>query len=110
MSVDQEASALFYSMIKRCLTKEVAPFYDQGEAAGEIPARCGMRYITEPHAGSDLASLNTRAKRTDEGWELSGSKIFITNGQHASDTAELSFDHMQLPHDALLGKVGSPSR
>lgn len=231
--MDEQTTELFHAMIKRCLSQEVAPFYDQWEAAGEIPrslwhalgaagllgidlneqhggsgadiaitqlaleelsrqgfgglasaynihanivmpylqslgtaAQCGrwlpaMAHgdalgaiaMTEPHAGSDLASIKTRAKRTNDGWELSGSKIFITNGQfadlvivcaktdpsagakgvslflvdthlpgfslgkpikkigqHASDTAELAFDEMQLPDDALLGEEGAGFR
>lgn len=228
--MDEETIELFHVMIKRCLSQEVAPYYDNWEAAGEIPrslwhalgdagllgidldekhggagadiaitqlaleemsrqgfgglasaynihANIVMPYIqnlgspaqqaqwlpamargealaaiamTEPHAGSDLASMRTRAKRTTDGWELSGSKTFITNGQfadlvivcaktdpsagakgvslflvdthlagfsrgkpiqkigqHASDTAELSFDQMQLPNEALLGEEGA---
>lgn len=231
--MDEETTELFHVMIKRCLSQEVAPYYDNWEAAGEIPrslwhalgdagllgidldekhggagadiaitqlaleemsrqgfgglasaynihANIVMPYIqnlgspaqqaqwlpamargealaaiamTEPHAGSDLASMRTRAKRTTDGWELSGSKTFITNGQfadlvivcaktdpsagakgvslflvdthmagfsrgkpiqkigqHASDTAELSFDQMQLPNEALLGEEGAGFR
>ena len=36
--------------------------------------------ITEPNAGSDAASLKTRATRADGGWVLNGSKIFTSNG------------------------------
>lgn len=36
--------------------------------------------ITEPNAGSDAASIRTRATRVDGGWRLNGSKIFTTNG------------------------------
>ncbi|HDZ45728.1 hypothetical protein LCGC14_0098450 [marine sediment metagenome] len=231
--MDEETNALFYTMIKRCLSQEVAPYYNDWEAAGEMPrslwhalgaagllgidlneqhgglgadiaitqlaleeisrqgfgglasaynihANIVMPYLqnlgstaqherwlpamvrgeclgaiamTEPNAGSDLAAMRTRAKRTNEGWELSGSKIFITNGQfadlvivcaktdpsagakgvslflvdthlpgfsrgkpikkigqHASDTAELAFEQMQLPHDALLGEEGAGFR
>lgn len=231
--MDEQTTDLFHAMIKRCLSQEVAPFYDEWEAAGEIPrslwhalgaagllgidldeqhggsgadiaitqlaleelsrqgfgglasaynihANIVMPYLqnlgtetqctrwlpamargeslgaiamTEPHAGSDLASMKTRAKRTNHGWELSGSKIFITNGQfadlvivcaktdpsagakgvslflvdtrlpgfsrgkpikkigqHASDTAELAFDQMQLPYEALLGEEGAGFR
>lgn len=36
--------------------------------------------ITEPNAGSDAASIRTRATKVDGGWRLNGSKIFTTNG------------------------------
>ena len=35
--------------------------------------------LTEPNAGSDSRATETVAKKTNEGWEISGSKIFITN-------------------------------
>jgi len=35
--------------------------------------------LTEPDAGSDPGSMKTRARKTDGGWLLSGSKIWITN-------------------------------
>ncbi len=36
--------------------------------------------ITEPEAGSDVARLKTRARRSKDGWRLSGSKLWINNG------------------------------
>ncbi|HYF25248.1 MAG TPA: acyl-CoA dehydrogenase family protein [Baekduia sp.] len=39
--------------------------------------------ITEPDAGSDVASLRTRATRVDGGWVVNGEKTFITNGVRA---------------------------
>jgi len=36
--------------------------------------------VTEPDAGSDVASLRTNAKRDGEGWVINGTKMFITNG------------------------------
>jgi acyl-CoA dehydrogenase len=36
--------------------------------------------VTEPDAGSDVASIRTRATRDGEGWRINGSKMFITNG------------------------------
>jgi alkylation response protein AidB-like acyl-CoA dehydrogenase len=48
--------------------------------SGEVVTALGM---TEPSAGSDLAALRSRAERTDTGYVLNGSKVFITNGIHA---------------------------
>ena len=46
-------------------------------AAGEW---IGCMALTEPGAGSDVASLATRATRHGGGWRLDGRKMFITNG------------------------------
>jgi acyl-CoA dehydrogenase len=40
--------------------------------------------MTEPEAGSDLASMRTTAKRDGDCWVLNGQKTFISNG-HLSD-------------------------
>ncbi|GAB3272602.1 acyl-CoA dehydrogenase family protein [Parahaliea aestuarii] len=48
--------------------------------SGEVVSAIGM---TEPGAGSDLKNLRTDARREGDGYVLSGSKIFISNGQHA---------------------------
>jgi acyl-CoA dehydrogenase len=48
--------------------------------AGEKVAALG---ITEPGAGSDVASIRTSAKRVDGGWLVNGAKTFITNGVRA---------------------------
>ncbi len=50
-----------------------------------LPDLCAGRKIaafclTEPNAGSDAASIQTRAVRDGNRWILSGSKIYITNG------------------------------
>jgi acyl-CoA dehydrogenase len=45
--------------------------------------KIGALGITEPDAGSDVASLKTHAKRVDGGWIVNGSKTFITNGVRA---------------------------
>ena len=39
--------------------------------------------ITEPNAGSDVAGIETTAKKVDGGWVVNGRKIFITNGRRA---------------------------
>ena len=105
--------------------------------------------ITEPEAGSDVASIKTVATKDGAGFVINGRKIFITNGLRAdacllvtrtdkgagyqgfslfvvdtdlpgfsvsreldklgmrsSDTAELAFDDVRVPADALLGEEG----
>ncbi|WP_454689479.1 acyl-CoA dehydrogenase family protein [Achromobacter aloeverae] len=39
--------------------------------------------MSEPDAGSDLASIRTRARPDGAGWILDGAKIWTTNAQHA---------------------------
>ena len=51
--------------------------------AGE---RLGAFALTEPGAGSDAAALALRAERTDGGYALTGSKIWITNGHESEMT------------------------
>ncbi|MGB0651673.1 MAG: acyl-CoA dehydrogenase family protein [Thermoplasmatota archaeon] len=43
----------------------------------------GCFALTEPGAGSDVASLQTTATRDGDEYVLNGSKVFITNGNHA---------------------------
>jgi hypothetical protein len=52
--------------------------YLPGMARGEIYACIGL---SEPGAGSDLASVKTSARRTDRGWVINGQKVW-TSGAH----------------------------
>jgi len=47
---------------------------------GELIGALG---ITEPGAGSDVASIGARAERVDGGWVVNGEKTYITNGVRA---------------------------
>jgi alkylation response protein AidB-like acyl-CoA dehydrogenase len=38
--------------------------------------------MSEPNAGSDLASVGTRATPTEGGWRLNGRKVWTTNAHH----------------------------
>jgi acyl-CoA dehydrogenase len=54
--------------------KKWLPKMVSGEAIGSL----GM---TEPHAGSDLKNIRTRAVRHGNEYVISGQKVFISNGQ-----------------------------
>lgn len=54
--------------------------YIPGICRGETYFCIGM---SEPGAGSDLAGVQTRATPTENGWRLSGSKIWTTNADKA---------------------------
>ena len=47
-------------------------------ASGE---RIGAWGLTEPGAGSDAGGAKARAEKTDGGWNLNGTKTFITHGK-----------------------------
>jgi acyl-CoA dehydrogenase len=107
----------------------------------------GAFCLTEPEAGSDVASMSTTARRDGDSYVLNGTKTFITNGsvaslytvfatrdkglrhqgiagfivpadtpgvshgkkfdkmgQRASDTAEVVFEDVRVPHANLLGQ------
>src|SRR5256714_13805353 len=56
--------------------REWLPRITSGEALG-----CFC--LTEPGTGSDAGNLETKAVRDRDGWRLSGTKMFITNGTWA---------------------------
>ncbi len=56
-------------------------------AAGEL--RGGLA-LTEPGGGSDVQALQTIAKRDGDDYIVTGSKMFITNGQHGGGFAVLA--------------------
>jgi alkylation response protein AidB-like acyl-CoA dehydrogenase len=49
-------------------------------ARGECFFAIGM---SEPDAGSDLAAVRTRARRVDDGWQISGTKLWTTGAHFA---------------------------
>jgi alkylation response protein AidB-like acyl-CoA dehydrogenase len=56
--------------------REWLPRLCSGEALGCFA-------LTEPDTGSDVASLRTRATRSDGGWTISGQKMWISLGNYA---------------------------
>src|SRR5699024_3853425 len=66
----------------------------------------GTMCLTEPHAGTDLGIIKTKAERNDDGsYDISGTKIFITSGEH--DLSE-NIIHLVLAKtpDAPVGSRG----
>lgn len=60
-------------------TEAQRQFYLPKVCAAEAFFCIGM---SEPNAGSDLASVGTRATRCEGGWRLNGRKIWTTHAQH----------------------------
>ncbi|WP_027340959.1 acyl-CoA dehydrogenase family protein [Hamadaea tsunoensis] len=131
------------------VAKSIAAYGTAAQKQAWLPGLCsgellGCFGLTEPETGSDAGSLSTRAESTSDGWSISGSKMFITNGTWADlvllfartpegvsaflvptdsagltrreihgklglrgqATAELNFDGVRVPRDALLGEPG----
>ena len=108
--------------------------------------KIGALAVTEPNAGSDVASIQTRAIRHNDVYRVTGAKTFITNGVHGdfittavktdpeagsdgitlllidrnlkgvsarplqkigwhcSDTAEITFDDVEVPEENRIGE------
>ena len=66
----------------------------------------GTMQLTEPQAGSDVGALRTRAERAADGtYRITGSKIFITYGEHDLTDNIIHFVLARLP-DAPPGTKG----
>lgn len=76
----------FYSAVAKTLeqfaTEELKEKYIPKLVSGEC---AGSMAMTESEAGTYVGGIVTKAEKNDNNWELSGQKIFITNGD-----AELS--------------------
>jgi len=73
-------TSLVCSSILRFGTEEQKHKYLPKLCSGEWLACFGL---TEPDTGSDAANQKTRARRTDDGWVLNGSKMWISIGNYA---------------------------
>jgi alkylation response protein AidB-like acyl-CoA dehydrogenase len=67
-------------MILRYGTEAQKRFFVPAVCRGELFFSIGM---SEPQAGSDLASVRTRATPTPTGWRVKGQKIWTTNADHS---------------------------
>ena len=139
-------TSLVCSAILKWGTEEQKQHYLPRLCAGEW---LGCFGLTEPDTGSDAANQRTRAVKTDAGWLINGSKMWISMGNyarlalifaqtdpalgykglacflvdtdqagfkpqpiehkmglHASDTASISLEDVEVAEDGLLGRIG----
>jgi alkylation response protein AidB-like acyl-CoA dehydrogenase len=61
----------------------------------------GALAVTEPDAGSDVASIRTGARRDGDDWILKGSKVFITNGAWADFVVVAAKTDLDAGHDGI---------
>ncbi len=101
-------------------TDELRKRYLVPAVKGEMVAAIA---VTEPDAGSDVASIKTRAVRDGDDWVINGSKIYITNAATADWLCLLAvtdpeagyggFSQIVVPTDSpgfsyqLLDKIGN---
>lgn len=58
--------------------------------------------LSEPHAGSDLSKVRTRAERRGDRWVLNGHKVFITQGATSGAALVLATVDPALGKDGLV--------
>ncbi|MDQ6919186.1 MAG: acyl-CoA dehydrogenase family protein [Candidatus Dormibacteraeota bacterium] len=68
-------------LLLRYGTEEQRLRYLPGMARGDVQFAIGM---SEPDAGSDLASVRTAGRKVEGGWRLDGTKVW-TSGAHLAD-------------------------
>jgi alkylation response protein AidB-like acyl-CoA dehydrogenase len=100
--IDAASTALVYEEISRgsaavsvilsvhnSLTSNAISLYGSDDLKSRLlpkladGAAIGAYCLTEPHAGSDAAAINTRAVEDSGGYRINGRKVFITSGEHA---------------------------
>ncbi len=62
---------------------------------GEVTIALGM---SEPEAGSDVAAVQTRARRDGDEWVIDGQKMFTTNGHLADYVFLLARSNPEVPN------------
>jgi alkylation response protein AidB-like acyl-CoA dehydrogenase len=97
-------------------TREQQETLLEGMLSGE---QLGAYCLSEPLAGSDIASMTTRATRTDDGWSLKGTKAWIphagpadyyTTFARTSDDGSKGLSTFIVPGDAAGLTFAEPER
>lgn len=93
LAVSELAHACAATTVAVCVNNMVAEvvnhFGTAEQRAMHVPRLCDGRHVvgafalSEAGAGSDPAGMRTRARRTDRGWVIDGSKLWITSGSDA---------------------------
>ena len=87
-----------YELVTNHGVQELIDHYGEYLANGHW---CGTMCLTEPHAGTDLGIIRTKAVPQDDGsYRVTGTKIFITAGEH--DLSE------NIVHMVLAKTPGAP--
>ncbi len=89
-------------------TDDQKKFYVPKLASGEW---IGCMGVTEPGAGSDVASISTRAEKSGDRYILNGNKMFITNGPVADVAVIYAKTGKDLKHagiSAFVVEKGTP--
>jgi alkylation response protein AidB-like acyl-CoA dehydrogenase len=73
-------------MLMRHGTEEQKKTYLPRMAAGEVRGAFSM---SEPGVGSDVAAVKTKATKTESGYEITGQKMWLTNGGSSNLVAVL---------------------
>ena len=91
-------TSLVCSSILRWGTEEQKQQYLPKLCSGEW---LGCFGLTEPDTGSDAANQKTRARKSDGGWVLNGSKMWISLGNHAKVALVFAQTDPELGHRGL---------
>jgi len=101
----------------------MARYGTPSQRAAYLPEMVGGRLLgayalSEPQAGSDISGMTSRAKPGDDGYQLTGTKAWITHGGHADfyttfarsgpEAQQISCFHV--PGDAPGLSFGAPER
>jgi hypothetical protein len=81
-------------------TEDQKNFYLPRIAKGECAFAIGL---SEPNAGSDLAAIQTRATKVENGWLLNGSKTWTSGAHHADYMITLCRTSPQDPKNRHAG-------